>query len=620
MANFKKIAQTTDTRAQLDASSPHVELVLPAADILDLRQSLEIALRREEEARQELAVLAEVLNQLPVGVATQAEDGTPIFVNLAAKEFGEASHLELVDPVAGTYIAAPENSQDSRLASRDPDALISTETTYADEFGKHTLLTMRKSVVVRNERLRLSTWIDITDRKQAEEELARRAHYDELTGLPNRFLFQERVETLLAKPDAHFAIAFIDIDNFKQINDYNGHAVGDEFLIKASVRIQRNIRDPDVLARMSGDEFLVLLNPLEYDDELDRIIGDLTIALKEPFIVDGSEIFSSASIGVSSYPEHGLDYETLRRNADRAMYHVKRGTKGAAALFHPGLQASETACVLAEQRLRQAIQDRRFRCAFQPKVDINTDEVIGVEALVRLLDEDGELHDTGSFVHLAAELGLLDDLTHLVVDQIGNSIDLINEAFGPRTTISLNISAKQASDVDFMHSIVESLKETNCSERFIVEVTEDAFVAKNRFRTQVLPMLREIGVRVSIDDFGTGYSSLSALADITADEIKVDRSFISNIHERPRSQIVLRAIESLGGALGMTVIAEGVESFEELLYLKSATRIRYVQGYFFARPLLLADFSLRKRPAGETRTTPGGRETQNRRNTNRRFR
>lgn len=620
MENFKKFAQTPDPRERLDTPSPHLDTVAPAAGILDLRQSLEIALRREEEAWQELALLGEVLNQLPVGVIVQAEDGTPIFVNSAATEFGEAPSHKLIDPAAGASFAAPVSRRDGRMASIDPDSTISTETTYADEFGKHTLLTMRKSVVIQNELLRLSTSIDITDRKQAEEELARRAHYDELTGLPNRFLFQKRVETLIAKADEHFAIAFIDIDNFKQINDYHGHAVGDALLIKAGARIQRNIRDRDVLARISGDEFLVLLNPLEYGDELDRIIGNLTIALKEPFIVDGLEIFSSASIGVSSYPEHGLDYETLRRNADRAMYHVKRDTKGAAALFHPGLQASDTARVLAEQRLRQAIQDRRFRCAFQPKVEINTEEVIGVEALARLLDEDGELHDTGSFVHLATELGLIDDLTHLVVCQIGNSIDLINETFGPRTTISVNISAKQASDVDFMHSIAESLKETNCSDRFIVEVTEDAFVAKNRFQTQVLPMLREIGVRVSIDDFGTGYSSLSALADITADEIKVDRSFITNIHERPRSQIVLRAIESLGGALGMTVIAEGVESFEELLYLKSATRIRYVQGYYFARPLLLEDISLRKRPAGETRTAAGGRETQNRRITNRRFR
>ncbi len=169
-----------------------------------------------------------------------------------------------------------------------------------------------------------------------------------------------------------------------------------------------------------------------------------------------------------------------------------------------------------------------------------------------------------------------------------------------------------------MHAIAESLKETNCSERFIVEVTEDAFVAKNRFQTQVVPMLRQIGVGVSIDDFGTGYSSLSALADITADEIKVDRSFITNIHERPRSQIVLRAIEFLGGALGMTVIAEGVECYEELLYLKTATRIRIVQGYYYARPMLLEDFAATKRGAPDTRMVH--REASQRRNAGRRQR
>jgi EAL domain-containing protein (putative c-di-GMP-specific phosphodiesterase class I) len=170
-----------------------------------------------------------------------------------------------------------------------------------------------------------------------------------------------------------------------------------------------------------------------------------------------------------------------------------------------------------------------------------------------------------------------------------------------------------------MHAIAESLDETNCASRFIVEVTEDAFVAKNKFQTQVVPMLREIGVRVSIDDFGTGYSSLSALADITADELKVDRSFITNIHQRPRSQIVLRAIESLGGALGMSVIAEGVERIEELDYLKTATAIRYVQGYYFARPMMLEDFPLPRRAAGEHRA-PGGREAPGRRNANQRFR
>ena len=589
---------------------------MTAARLDSLLQSLEDARLNECEARQDLNLLVELLKQMPIGLTVQAEDGSVLFANAKAREFGVASSAAASAGADAGCVAAREKI----LAAQAGQAMIGAETTYANESGERTALTTRKPVVIGSERLSLSTSIDITDRKRAEEELARRAQYDELTGLPNRALFQQAVEVLLANPEAHFAVVFIDIDNFKQINDFYSHTVGDSFLIKASERIRRNIRDSDVLARISGDEFLLLLNPLEYGDQLSQIIGDLASALKEPFIIDGLEIFSSASIGASSYPEHGLNYETLRRNADRAMYQVKRGAKGAAVLFHQDLQETETARALAEQRLRLAIQDRRFRCAFQPKVDINTEEVIGVEALVRLLDEDGELHGPGSFIDLAMELGLIDDLTHLVICQISNSIDRINDAFGPETSISVNISAKQASDVDFMHSLVESLKETNCSERFIVEVTEDAFVAKSRFQTQVLPMLREIGVRVSIDDFGTGYSSLSALADITADELKVDRSFVTNIHERPRSQIVLRAIESLGDALGMTVIAEGVESFEELLYLKSATRIRYVQGYYFARPLLLEDFSAPKRVASETRTATGSRETQNRRNTNRRFR
>ena len=168
-----------------------------------------------------------------------------------------------------------------------------------------------------------------------------------------------------------------------------------------------------------------------------------------------------------------------------------------------------------------------------------------------------------------------------------NSIERLDEAFGPETTISINVAAKQAGDLHFMRPFMESLKASKYVDRIMLELTEDAFAAKGLFQTQVLPVLREIGVRVSIDDFGTGYSSLSALADITADEVKVDRSFITDIHERPRNQSVLRAIESIAQALGMTIIAEGVETFEELAYLQAATRIRYAQGFYFSKPLYL---------------------------------
>jgi EAL domain-containing protein (putative c-di-GMP-specific phosphodiesterase class I) len=189
----------------------------------------------------------------------------------------------------------------------------------------------------------------------------------------------------------------------------------------------------------------------------------------------------------------------------------------------------------------------------------------------------------------------------LVLDETVAAMDRIDEAFGPETTISINVAAKQAGNIEFMRSFADALKATNRAPRFMVELTEDAFLVKNQFQTDVLPMLRELGVRVSIDDFGTGYSSLSALADITADEIKIDRSFITDIHKRPRSQNVLKAIESLSIALGMSIVAEGVETFEELAYLQAATRIRYAQGFYYAKPFFLDGLTRTCGAAGDSR-------------------
>jgi EAL domain-containing protein (putative c-di-GMP-specific phosphodiesterase class I) len=228
-------------------------------------------------------------------------------------------------------------------------------------------------------------------------------------------------------------------------------------------------------------------------------------------------------------------------------------------------------------------------------VDIRSQAVVGFETLVRWRDDEGEIHPPSSFIDLAIELGLIDTITRFVLAEALRSIGSLDQEFGPATTISVNVAAKQASDLNFMRSLVAILQASPFAPRIMLELTEDAFVAKSRFQTQVLPLLREIGVRVSIDDFGTGYSSLSALADITADELKVDRSFISSIHQRPRSQSVLRAIESLGHALGMSIVAEGVETFEELAYLQAATRIGQAQGFYFAKPFFLEEAASAKR-------------------------
>jgi cyclic di-GMP phosphodiesterase Gmr len=542
------------------------------------------------DAQRRLDLLHAIVDLLPVGVHVAAADGRVILANAAAQ------------------IAASTRDDGARVISATgPTSIVETA---AGPDGARTLLVASRSAQVFGETLRLSGVLDITDRVEAESELLRRAYHDELTGLPNRTLIRERVESILARGDAggQFALAFIDIDNFKHINDFYSHAIGDALLVKFVQRISTHLRPTDILARMSGDEFVLILDPVESRERIADVFDRMVEHLKQPFLVDGFEIFTSASIGVSFYPEHGSDYEALRRNADTAMYRAKADVKGGASFFDLNMGRAVTARMEREQRLRLAIRDRQFYCAYQPKVDIRTHEVIGLEALVRWRDGNGDIQGPSQFVGLAVELGLIDQITHMVLDETVAAMEHIDEAFGPDTRISINVAAKQATNVAFMLSFVQALEQTGRAERFMVELTEDAFLAKNRFQSEILPLLRRLGVKVSIDDFGTGYSSLSALADITADEIKIDRSFITDIHARPRSQNVLRAIESLSATLGMSVVAEGIETFEELAYLQAATRIRYAQGFYFSKPIFLGDLAHVDGVATESRAFAAARE------------
>jgi diguanylate cyclase (GGDEF)-like protein len=544
---------------------------------------------------------------LPAGVTVQDENGRFVLMNDAA-----AAQLGISDAAP---FPVPSHGLESRrevglVLLRDGRALV-TEEAVRNAGEKQILLTTHQPVRISDRSFLLSSSADISDQKAFEDELFRAAYYDELTGLPTRRVLEHRVNGLLERgAQDRFALAFLDLDNFKHINDYYGHANGDALLVELARRLERELRDSDMLSRISGDEFLLLLHPVQGAEEVAEFIRATQRRLSAPFFVDGSEIFASISIGVTLHPEHGRSYDVLCQNADLAMYRVKETGKGATAFFDYAMEREAQARMKVEQSLRLAILEKRFCCAFQAKVDIRTEEVMGIEALVRLRDDEGVIQAPGSFINLAVELGLIDELTHLVLAEIVKSIDLINETFGPMTTISINVAAKQAGNPEFMRSFAHALRETGFPRRFMIEVTEDAFVAKTQFQDDVLPMFRELGVGISIDDFGTGYSSLSALADITADEIKIDRSFITDIHMRPRSQGILRAIESLSEALGMTVIAEGVESFEELAYLQAATKIRYAQGYYFARPIFLEELRPAAPLASESRISLASRAAQ----------
>jgi cyclic di-GMP phosphodiesterase Gmr len=554
----------------------------------------------------ELNILRDVFKLLPTGVTVQDERGEYLLVNDAATVL-----LEMA-------AAAPAASQLSDRGETCIELLRTGSSAVLEEAivsgpAKKVFLTAHRPVQIAERNLLISSSTDITEQKVLEDHLFRSAYYDELTGLPTRRLIEHRVNNLLQRDgsQSRFALAFLDVDNFKHINDYYGHAVGDALLVEMARRLGLDLRESDILSRISGDEFMLLLNPIQSEGEVAEYIRFILQRLKAPFFIDQSEIFASTSIGVSLYPEHGGSYDVLRQNADIAMYRIKNGSKGAAAFFDSSMEREALARMKIEQSLRQAILEKRFCCAFQPKVDIRTKHIKGIEALVRLRDDEGVIQAPGTFINLAVELGLIDELTHLVLAEIVKSIDPINEAFGPDITISINVAAKQAGNPEFMRPFAEAIEATGFPRRFLIEVTEDAFVTKTHFQDEILPIFRKLGVGISIDDFGIGYSSLSALADITADEIKIDRSFITDIHKRPRSQGILRAIESLSEALGMTVIAEGVETFEELAYLQAATKIRYAQGFYFSRPIFLDDLKPSATPlASESRASLVSRSAQ----------
>ena len=551
----------------------------------------------------ELDLLRGVLALLPTGVTVQDEQGQFLLVN-------DAASAQL-----GILVDAPTASKGlEQRRENGVEILHSGRGTVVEEFitgaaGNQVLLTAHRPVRIAGRDLLLSSSADISQQKALEEQLSRSAFFDALTDLPKRQVIEHRA-TRLARgdPGERFAIASLDIDNFKHINDYYGHAVGDALLVEFTRRLAMHLRASDMLARLTGDEFLLLLSPIQDEDEVDDYIHATLERLHAPFFIDGSEIFASTSIGVSLYPEHGRSFDVLVQNAGIALFRVKHGGKGDVALFDQGMEREALERMRIEQSLRLAILEKRFFCAFQPKVDIRTRDIKGIEALVRLRDDEGVIQAPGDFINLAVELGLIDEITHLVLAEIVKSIDLINETFGPATSIAINVAAAQAGNPEFMRSFAQALEATGFPSRFLIEVTEDAFVVKTLFQTEILPMFRGLGVGISIDDFGTGYSSLSALADITADEIKIDRSFITDIHKRPRSQGILRAIESLGEALGMSVIAEGIETFEELAYLQAATKIRYAQGYYFARPIFLEELRPATPFASESRVSLASRQ------------
>ncbi len=436
--------------------------------------------------------------------------------------------------------------------------------------------------------------IDITDSKGAEQQLLHNAFHDVLTGLPNRALFMDRLKRSLNRakyrPDYLFAALFLDLDRFKVINDSLGHQVGDELLVGIARRLEKSMRPGDMIARLGGDEFAVIIDNLKNTDDAiqaaDRLHQEMTV----PYLLSGREVYASASIGVALSQSHHETAQDFLRAADTAMYHAKSRGRGCVELFDTEMHARALGQLQIETDLRRALQREELRIFYQPIVSTDSRQVRGFEALVRWEHPEHGLLSPARFMPVAEETGLVIPIDQWVLRDSCRQLREWQQEFpmNPLLSVSVNLSGKQFAHPDLCDKVRAILDETGIIPLSIkLEITESSLVENPDAATQILRQLKELGVRISLDDFGTGYSSLSYLHRFPIDVLKIDRSFVNRMSVSKNSEIV-RTIITLAINLGMEVIAEGVETEEQVAQLTSM-RCDYVQGYLFSQPMRVDD-------------------------------
>jgi diguanylate cyclase (GGDEF)-like protein len=430
---------------------------------------------------------------------------------------------------------------------------------------------------------------DITERKALEEQLTHQALHDALTGLPNRALFVDRLKQALSRAERQstkVAVLFMDLDNFKVINDSLGHEAGDELLVGVSKRLLRCLRPEDTAARLGGDEFVVLLEDLVDTGEAMRVAERIMSGLRAPFALGGRQTFVSASVGIG-LSDSGKDQPAeLLRDADAAMYKAKQD--GGLQVFEPSLHIQAKSRLELENSLRQALEREEFEVYYQPQVHLQTGKTVGFEALVRWHHPERDMVGPSEFIPVAEETGLIVPLGWWVLNEACRQAREWQERYpsDPPLPMNVNLSATQLKRPDAVETIERLLKETGLEPHCLsMDITETALIAAPENESIIaLKRLRELGVMISIDDFGTGYSSLAYLKRLPADILKVDKSFVDGLGEAVENMALVQLIVDTAHTLGMHVVAEGVESAEQVEQLKEMG-CDIAQGYYFSEPL-----------------------------------
>ncbi|MFC4183972.1 putative bifunctional diguanylate cyclase/phosphodiesterase [Saccharococcus thermophilus] len=432
---------------------------------------------------------------------------------------------------------------------------------------------------------------DITEHKRNIERLTRLALYDTLTNVPNRHLLEKRLESIIRMSKKHnqsFALLFLDLDRFKNINDTLGHRVGDILLKETAQRLKGLLRKQDTIARFGGDEFVIILPNLKHIREAVYMAEKIVESLKRPFYFNHQEMYISTSIGISVYPFDGTDKETLIRMADRAMYQAKKNGRNQYALYHDEMHSDGKQLFQLETALRKALDRGEFELYYQPQLDIKTKQIRAVEALIRWNHPEKGFISPGMFIPLAEESGLITPMSDWIMLQACEHLKQLQLHF-PNVKMSINISPIYFQQIDFLEKLQKTIESVNVNPRLIeLELTESAVMPHAEQSVERLTMLKTMGISVAIDDFGTGFSTLSYLHRFPIDILKIDQSFTKQLSQYQEDSAIVEAIIMMAHSLRIQVVAEGVETKKQYQVLEKQC-CDFVQGYYVSKPMPISE-------------------------------
>lgn len=565
-----------------------------------------IQLRLQSVDREKILKISEeryryIFNHAPLGILHYDAESVIIDCNDAFVGFLGSSKERLIGLNMLTTVQEPE------MKNAVKDSLSTGEGYYE---GNYTSITGVKTTPIRAFFKAITSsggqplggvgiFEDFTEKQQSEQKIKYHASYDSLTGLPNRRLLLKHLNNEMARARRHGhygALMFIDLDNFKTINDSLGHSVGDELLKVVAKRISECIRTEDTAARMGGDEFIIIITDL--DDSIGLaahkvrgIAEKLSLCLSAPCQIEGQELHITPSVGVTLFPKDDTGVDDILKQADTAMYRAKAAGRNSIHFFLPSMQKAADERLRLNTELRTALDEEQFVLFFQPQVDMSGG-LVGAEALLRWQHPERGVIPPGAFLEIAEETGLMQDIGQWVMREACKHIKKWTDTrrLGDSFIISVNISGKEIAVPDFVDTVINILDETGADANHLgIELTEGSLISIGPDIVEKIMTLRQMGIKFSIDDFGTGYSSLSYLKTLPLNTLKIDRSFVNDIKDVSQGIVLVDTIIMMAQNLGLEVVAEGVETEQELLYLESRGCLVY-QGYYFSKPVAIEVF------------------------------